>query len=171
MNFYFAHRSSSPIWPAMQFVSNRARPQPIAGRDFDGWNPRRPLAGESQSVTLTLKRITNLKAKGWYSGSNHVHMNYAGNLHNTPQNLFMMNAAEDADFISWQIANKDNRVLDYQHYTPGQSQHPLSTKDRIMRHKSAAVQQCRHHVFPRKIALSEKEITANGADELDAVQV
>jgi hypothetical protein len=89
-------------------------------------------AGEIHSVTLTLKRMTNLKAKGWYSGSNHVHMNYAGNLHNTPENLFMMNAAEDADFISWQIANKDNRILDYQHYTPGQSQHPLSTKDRIM---------------------------------------
>ena len=89
-------------------------------------------AGETQSLTLTLKRMTNLKAKGWYSGSNHVHMNYAGNLHNTPENLFMMNAAEDADFISWQIANKDNRILDYQFYTPGQTQHPLSTKDRIM---------------------------------------
>jgi len=89
-------------------------------------------AGEVQSVTLTLKRMTNLKAKGWYSGSNHVHMNYAGNLHNTPDNVFMMNAAEDADFISWLIANKDNRVLDYQFYKPGQSQHPLSTKDRIM---------------------------------------
>src|SRR5258708_7288713 len=88
-------------------------------------------AGEIHSVTLTLKRMTNLKAKGWYSGSNHVHMNYAGNLHNTPENLFVMNAAEDADFISWQIANKDNRILDYQHYTPRQSQHPLSTKDRI----------------------------------------
>jgi Tol biopolymer transport system component len=89
-------------------------------------------AGEVQNVTLTLKRMTNLKAKGWYSGSNHVHMNYAGNLHNTPENIFMMNAAEDADFISLLIANKDNRVLDYQYYVPGQAMHPLSTKDRIM---------------------------------------
>src|SRR5437867_10348926 len=47
-------------------------------------------AGESQSVVLMLKRVTNLKAKGWYSGSNHVHMNYAGNRHNTPENLFSM---------------------------------------------------------------------------------
>jgi len=89
-------------------------------------------AGETHSVTLTLGRMTNLKAKGWYSGSNHVHMNYAGNLHNTPANLFLMNAAEDADFINWQIANKDNRILDYQHYVPGLTQHPLSTRDRIM---------------------------------------
>ena len=89
-------------------------------------------AGAATTVTVTLKRLVNLKAKGWYSGSNHNHMNYAGNLHNTPANMFLMNAAEDADMISEQIANKDNRVLDYQIYTPGQSQHPLSTKDRVM---------------------------------------
>jgi TolB protein len=33
---------------------------------------------------------------------------------------------------SLQIANKDNRVLDYQHYTPGQNQHPISTRARVM---------------------------------------
>jgi TolB protein len=88
--------------------------------------------GKTTSVTVQLKRLVNLKAKGWYSGSNHVHMNYAGNLHNTPENVMMMNAAEDAAMISLQIANKDNRVLDHQHYTPGQEQHPLSTKTRVM---------------------------------------
>jgi TolB protein len=88
--------------------------------------------GVTTPVTVTLKRIVNLKAKGWYSGSNHVHMNYAGNLHNTPENVMMMNAAEDADMISLQIANKDNRVLDYQSYTPGRAQHRLSTARRIL---------------------------------------
>ena len=43
-----------------------------------------------------------------------------------------MNAAEDADVIGLQIANKDNRILDYQHFVPGQAHHPLSTRDRIM---------------------------------------
>jgi TolB protein len=89
-------------------------------------------AGDVQSVVLTLRRMTDLRAKGWHSGSNHVHMNYAGNLHNTPQNLFLMNAAEDADIIGYLIANKDNRILDYQHYTAGETQHPLSTADRVM---------------------------------------
>ena len=88
--------------------------------------------GQVHAVTLSLKRMTHLRAKGWYSGSNHVHMNYAGNLHNTPENLFMMNAAEDADVIGHQIANKDNRILDYQHYVPGRSVHPLSNGERIM---------------------------------------
>jgi hypothetical protein len=59
-------------------------------------------------------------------------MNYAGNLHNTPENMFMMAAAEDLDVIGLQIANKDNRILDYQHFVPGQAHHPLSTPERLM---------------------------------------
>jgi TolB protein len=89
-------------------------------------------AGQTASLTLTLRRMVNLKAKGWYSGSNHVHMNYGGNLHNTPENLVFMNAAEDADIIGHQIANKDNRILDYQHYVAGRMTHPASTREQIM---------------------------------------
>ena len=89
-------------------------------------------AGLTTDVRLPLRRMVNLKAKGWFSGSNHVHMNYAGNLHNTPENIFLMNAAEDADVIGLQIANKDNRIFDYQHFVPGQVHHSLSTKERIM---------------------------------------
>ena len=89
-------------------------------------------AGETIDVKIPLRRLNDLEAKGWRSGSNHVHMNYAGNLHNTPENMFMMAAAEDVDVIGLQIANKDNRILDYQHFVPGQAQHPLSTGDRIM---------------------------------------
>ena len=44
----------------------------------------------------------------------------------------MMAAAEDLDVVGLQIANKDNRILDYQHFVPGQSHHPVSTPDRIM---------------------------------------
>jgi TolB protein len=89
-------------------------------------------AGQTTAVTVQLKRLVDLEARGWYSGSNHVHMNYAGNLHNTPENMMRMAGAEDLDLSSLQIANKDNRVLDYQHYTPGQDQHPVSTRGRVM---------------------------------------
>ena len=88
-------------------------------------------AGKVHRVTLRLARMANLRARGWFSGSNHVHMNYAGNLHNTAENLFLMAAAEDMDMIGHMIANKDNRILDYQHYTAA-AEHPLSTPDRIM---------------------------------------
>jgi hypothetical protein len=89
-------------------------------------------AGQTTAVTVQLKRLVDLEARGWYSGSNHVHMNYGGNLHNTPENMMRMAAAEDLDLSGLQIANKDNRVLDYQHYTPGQDQHPISTRGRVL---------------------------------------
>lgn len=88
--------------------------------------------GRTLEVRVPLRRLVDLKSAGWRTGSNHVHMNYAGNLHNTPENMFMMAAAEDVDVIGLQIANKDNRILDYQHFVPGQKHHPLSTGERIM---------------------------------------
>lgn len=106
-----------------------------AVKGFERWPARVTIdarAGTTQTVDVTMTRMVDLAGKGWYSGSNHVHMNYAGNLHNTPENVIFMNAAEDADVIGLQVANKDNRVLDYQHYTPGQAHHPLSTRERIM---------------------------------------
>ena len=88
--------------------------------------------GEVAQVNVVLKPLTNLSARGWYSGSTHVHMNYAGNLHNTLENLMMMSAAEDQDIVNEQVANKDNRILDYQHFVPGGKAHPISTRDRVL---------------------------------------
>jgi TolB protein len=89
-------------------------------------------ANEVTTVDLELKRLTDMSAKGWYSGSTHVHMNYAGNLRNTLENLMMMSAAEDQDMVNEQVANKDNRILDHQHFVPGGKPHPLSTRDRLL---------------------------------------
>lgn len=83
-------------------------------------------------VDLKLAAMTDLSARGWYNGSTHVHMNYAGNLHNTLENLMMMSAAEDQDMVNEQIANKDNRILDHQYFVPGGRAHPLSTRDRVL---------------------------------------
>ena len=89
-------------------------------------------AGEVSTVTANLERLTDMSVKGWYSGSTHVHMNYAGNLHNTLENLMMMSAAEDQDIVNEQIANKDNRILDYQVFQKGGGPHPISTPDMVM---------------------------------------
>ena len=88
-------------------------------------------AGKAQSLRLVVKRFTDFKALGWYSGSDHVHMNYAGNLHNTPENLMFMAAAEDLDVIGEKIANKDNRIFDHQFYN-GPYDRTRSTADRIL---------------------------------------
>lgn len=88
------------------------------------------VAGEVVPLRVQLRRIAHLRAQGWYSGSNHVHMNYGGNLHNTPENLIFMAEAEDLDVVGELIANKDNRILDYQYFTGGL--HPLSSETRLL---------------------------------------
>jgi len=87
--------------------------------------------GQIAQASLKLQPLTNLSARGWYSGSTHVHMNYAGNLHNTPANLMMMSAAEDQDMVNELVANKDNRILDYDLFVPGGKPHPVSTPERL----------------------------------------
>ncbi len=89
-------------------------------------------AGEVAELTVELRRLTDMAAKGWYSGSTHVHMNYGGNLHNTLENLVMMSAAEDQDVVNEQVANKDNRILDHQFFVPGGGPHPASTPEHLV---------------------------------------
>ena len=89
-------------------------------------------ADEVTMLTTAVRRMTDSSARGWYSGSTHVHMNYAGNLRNTLANLMMMSAAEDQDVVNEQIANKDNRILDYEHFVKGGGAHPISTPDRLV---------------------------------------
>jgi TolB protein len=88
--------------------------------------------GEVTFITLKLKRMTDMSALGWYSGSTHMHMNYGGNLHNTLENQMLMSAAEDQDVVNELIANKDNRVLDYQFFVKGGGAHPISTPERLV---------------------------------------
>ena len=63
----------------------------------------------------------------WYSGTGHTRINYGGNLHNTPENMMMMARAEDLDVIPVGIANKDNRVLDWQFLQLQTTLHARST--------------------------------------------
>ncbi len=89
-------------------------------------------AGEVTEVEVVLRRMADLSAEGWHNGSTHLHMNYAGNLHNTLENMMMMSDAEDQDIVNEQVANKDNRILDHQFFVPGGDAHPLSTPDRVL---------------------------------------
>jgi hypothetical protein len=87
--------------------------------------------GQVTQLEITMERFTNAKARGWYSGSDHVHMNYGGNLHNTPENLMFMASAEDLDVIGEKIANKDNRIFDHQFYN-GAYDAERSTPERLL---------------------------------------
>ena len=83
-------------------------------------------AGTTLEVELKLRRMTNTAAQGWYSGTMHTHMNYGGNLRNSPENMIFMAQGEDLRVVMAQAANKDNRVLDQQYYVPGGGEHPSS---------------------------------------------
>ncbi len=85
-------------------------------------------ADGKKEVLVKLERMTDMKAKGWYGGSTHSHMNYGGNLRNTLDNMVMMAKAEDAPIVNELVANKENRVLDWQYFVPGGGEHPISAK-------------------------------------------
>lgn len=89
-------------------------------------------AGKTVTLTLTLRRIANLGARGWHNGSTHVHANYGGTLHNTFDNLLMMSAAEGQDVLVPLVANKDNRILDQRFFVPGGGAHPRSRPDHLI---------------------------------------
>ena len=106
----------------------------LAMKGFERYPVRQTAEIESgavASVTIDLKQFTDFGALGWYSGSDHVHMNYGGNLRNTPENLLFMAAAEDLDMVGEKIANKDNRILDH-HYYRGPFDELRSTEEQIL---------------------------------------
>jgi len=74
-------------------------------------------AGEDSTVTLELKRMSDPSNAGWFSGDNHVHMNYGGNLRNTPDNLVAMAQAEDVAIVNALVANKYTRIIDAQYFS------------------------------------------------------
>jgi hypothetical protein len=89
-------------------------------------------AGDLNTITLTMKALAGFDKRGWWGGSTHVHMNYAGNLHNTPDNLIRMAKAESMDMIMHQVANKDNRILDHQVFN-GPGENPASFGDPLVK--------------------------------------
>ena len=87
--------------------------------------------GAVTELTVRLERLEGPDLTGWYSGSTHIHMNYGGNLHNTPERLMMMSDAEDLDIVNPLVANKDNRILDHQFFSGGVP-HGVSTPERLL---------------------------------------
>ncbi len=87
-------------------------------------------ADEEKTITFTLRRMHDSSSDGWYGGDNHVHMNYAGNLHNSPANLVAMADAEGVALVNALVANKYTRTIDHQYFTG--KPHEASTEDTIL---------------------------------------
>jgi hypothetical protein len=103
-----------------------------AVKGFEYW----PAAGQVEvradeivDAALVLKPMVDMAAKGWFGGSTHAHMNYAGNLRNSPEHMMLMGRAEDLDVVNILAANKDSRVFDHQYFEPGGGEHSSSRLD------------------------------------------
>lgn len=88
--------------------------------------------GKTANLTITMNRIDNLPAKGWWSGDNHFHMNYAGVYYTSPAEMMRQGDAEDIHVLNNLIVNKEQRIPDVSHFT-GKID-PVSTADRILFH-------------------------------------
>ncbi|HWB97072.1 MAG TPA: CehA/McbA family metallohydrolase, partial [Bryobacteraceae bacterium] len=83
-------------------------------------------------LTVSLARLDNLAARGWWDGDNHFHMNYAGVYCNTPQRLMEQAEAEDIHVLNNLICNKEQRIPDVMHFSGAPD--PVSTSTRILYH-------------------------------------
>ena len=90
-------------------------------------------ANGAKSVRLTMHRLVNLPASGWYSGDLHVHMNYGGNYRTVPKQLAFMARAEDLHVIEELIVNKEQRVPDISYFDNGKPD-PVSTPQTLIVH-------------------------------------
>jgi TolB protein len=69
-------------------------------------------AGETRALRITLRRLDDLPARGWWGGDLHVHMNYGGHYRNTPAHLAFQAAAEGLHLVENLVVNKEQRIPD-----------------------------------------------------------
>jgi hypothetical protein len=66
--------------------------------------------GAARGLRVSLRRLDDLAARGWWSGDLHVHLNYGGHYLSTPARLRAMAEAEDLHVVENLIVNKEGRV-------------------------------------------------------------
>ncbi len=88
--------------------------------------------GAAPAIRVTVGRLADLPARGWYSGDLHVHMNYGGAYRNDPTRLAFQARAEDLHLVENLIVNKEGRVPDVGYFraTPD----PASTPETLILH-------------------------------------
>jgi TolB protein len=91
-------------------------------------------AGETVTVNIALKPLA-LPATwraSWHSADVHVHMDYAGAYRNTPAHLVQQASAEDLDVVFDLIVNKEQRIPDYDYFSPEPD--PVSSASVLLSH-------------------------------------
>jgi hypothetical protein len=89
-------------------------------------------AGRTSTLRVPLRRLADLRARGWYAGDLHVHMNYGGVYRNDPARLVQQARAEDLHVVENLIVNKEGRVPDVGWFRPGPD--PASDSTTLVAH-------------------------------------
>jgi len=89
-------------------------------------------AKSTRTIRVSIHRLMNLAARGWWSGDLHVHMNYGGHYRSDPRRLRAMAEAEDLHVIENLIVNKEGRVPDIGYFTGRPD--PVSTSRLLILH-------------------------------------
>jgi dipeptidyl aminopeptidase/acylaminoacyl peptidase len=89
-------------------------------------------AGRTRVVRVPLRRLADLRGRGWYSGDLHVHMNYGGAYRSDPARLAFQARAEDVHVVENLIVNKEGRVPDVAWFRPGPD--PVSDSATLILH-------------------------------------
>ena len=113
-----AGRAVVEVWRGPEFATAR--------REID------VPSGTIRSLRLSLARIANLPASGWWGGDLHVHMNYGGAYRNTPEHLALQARAEGLHVVENLVVNKEQRVPDIAYWRP--TIDPVSGRDFVLAH-------------------------------------
>lgn len=84
--------------------------------------------------TITLKRVVDMPARGWFSGDVHMHPNHReGGLYMTPEDCQLVAAGEDIRVANLMISNRQytTRVFDTEFFRDGVVD-PASTEESMM---------------------------------------
>ncbi|MDQ3998571.1 MAG: CehA/McbA family metallohydrolase, partial [Gemmatimonadota bacterium] len=89
-------------------------------------------AGETSALRISVARLADMAAHGWWGGDLHVHMNYGGAYRNTPEHLALQARAEGLHVVENLIVNKEQRIPDIAYWRPDPD--PVSTPDFLLAH-------------------------------------
>jgi len=85
----------------------------------------------SDTVVLTLKKVSHWQGNGWWSGEDHIHANYAGPYYLRPEDSRLMVEAEDLNVANFLVANAEGRRMYDKEFFQGKP-HPLSNSAHLM---------------------------------------
>ncbi len=87
--------------------------------------------GKTEEVKIVLKRFASWQGKGWWSGENHIHANYAGPYYLRPEDALTMLEAEDLNIANMLVANAEGERPYDQEFFEGKP-NKLSSSESIL---------------------------------------